>query len=82
MKRKKVGKLGKAVALIVALLMVVSLAVPAFAQDTKAVSGPVVSMTEPKEVVFEARMSADTKVSDLNILSSQESTSLKLVRMG
>ena len=31
MKRKKVGKLGKAVALIVALLMVVSLAVPAFA---------------------------------------------------
>ena len=65
MKSKKFGKLGKAVALIVALLMVVSLAVPAFAQDNKAVSGPVVSMTEPKEVVFEARMSADTKVSDL-----------------
>lgn len=65
MKSKKVGKLGKAVALIVALLMVVSLAVPAFAQDTKTASGPVVSMTEPKEVVFEARMSADTKVSDL-----------------
>ena len=65
MKRKNYGKLGRTVAILVALLMVVSLAIPAFAQEQKSSDNQVVSMTEPKEIVFEAKMAEGTKVSDL-----------------
>ena len=65
MKRKNYGKLGRTVAILVALLMVVSLAIPAFAQEQKSGDNQVVSMTEPKEIVFEAKMAEGTKVSDL-----------------
>ncbi len=65
MKNKVFGKIGKAVAIIIAMLMVISLAIPAFAQQQKEENNQVVSMTEPKEIVFEAKMSEGTNISDL-----------------
>ena len=48
MKRKNYGKLGRTVAILVALLMVVSLAIPAFAQEQKSSDNQVVSKKEKK----------------------------------